>query len=270
MPLLPHRGWPDTYGILPVAVCETRRVWATCYGQLTAARGVEGTTALMTVQEICLLMRRHLAALMIVVVVAAGVAYKFKRAPVTYSESGTVALSEGQSAGDPNPYNSFDQSMIDAAAVMVLLVMSPQGQAQVHAAGGSAAFDAALYNSYSLQFPDYSAPYIIVTATSPDPAQVHRTFTLVTTLLSRELAMRQAQAGVPAASLIVAHMIADSGPQPQPGSSKRSLLGIFILMIVAAFAVATFLDRHPIRARHLAGFRPGRQPESRRTAIPSA
>lgn len=233
-----------------------------CASPSGTARGRDGT-ATVTVQEIIALMRRHLIALVIVLVVTAGVAYKFKHAPVMYQESGTVAFAAGKSAGNPNPYTSLDGSMIDAAGVMALLVMSPRGQAQVQAAGGSAAFDVALENSYSMQFPDYSAPYITVSATSPNPAQAHRTFTVVTALLYQDLAARQAQAQVPAASRIAAHMIADSGPQPQPGSSKRSLLGIFILMIVAAFSVATFLDRHPIRLRHIARLGGTSQPDRR-------
>jgi hypothetical protein len=207
---------------------------------------------MMTVQEITALVRRHLVAVMIVVVIAAGVAYKFKHAPVSYTESGTVALALGTSSGNPNPYISLDQAMIDTAAVMVLLVSSPHGQAQVRAAGGSAAFDVELNNAYSMQFPDYSAPYILVSATSPDPAAAHRTFTAATRLLGNELALRQAQAHVPAGSLIEAHMIADSGPQPAPGSSKRTLFAILILMIVAVFALASFLDRHPVSLRALA------------------
>jgi hypothetical protein len=216
-------------------------------------RGLDGTP-LMTAQEIFALMRRHLVALMIVVVIAAGVAYKLKHTPIMYQESGTVALTAGRSAANPNPYVSLNQSMIDAAGVMVLLVMSPQGQEQVEAAGGSASFDVALVNSYSMQFPDYSAPYITVSVTSFDPAEVHRTFTVVGGFLDHELAVRQAQFHVSGAALIVPHMIADTGPLAQPGSSKRWLLGIFILTLVAAFSATIFLDRHPVRLRRLARF----------------
>jgi hypothetical protein len=42
-------------------------------------------------------------------------------------------------------------------------------------------------------------------------------------------------------------MAGDSGPLAQQGSSKRALIGLFILTIVAMFAAASFLDRHPVR-----------------------
>jgi len=41
-------------------------------------------------------------------------------------------------------------------------------------------------------------------------------------------------------------MAGDSGPLVQQGSSKRALIGLFILTIVAVFAAASFLDRHPV------------------------
>jgi hypothetical protein len=217
----------------------------------------------MTAQEIFALMRRHLVALMIVIVAAAGVTYKFKHTPIMYQESGTVLLAQDKSVGNPNPYFSVDQSMTATAGIMVLLVMSPQGRAQVQAAGGSASFDVALVNIYSMQFPDYSNPYISVSAASPDPAEVHRTFTAVVGLLYHELTIRQTQVHAPTISLIVPHMITDTGPQAQPGSSKRWLFGMFILMLVAVFSVATFLDRHPIKLRYLARFRRADRPGRR-------
>jgi hypothetical protein len=217
----------------------------------------------MTVQEIFALMRQHLVAVMIVVVVAAGVAYKFKHAPIMYQETGTVLLTVGKSSYNPNPYISLDQSMIDTAGIIVLLVMSPQGQAQVQTAGGSASFEVTLVNGYSMQFPDYPAPYIAVSSMSPYPAATHRTFTVVAGLVDHDLAARQAYFHVPTASRIVPQMIGDTGPQPQPGSSKRWLLGIFILTLVAAFSAAIFLDRHPVGLRYTGWFRqadgPGRR-----------
>ena len=41
-------------------------------------------------------------------------------------------------------------------------------------------------------------------------------------------------------------MAGDTGPLEQQGSSKRAMFGLFILTIVAVFAAASFLDRHPV------------------------
>jgi hypothetical protein len=209
----------------------------------------------VTVQEIVALMQRHLVALMIVVAVAAGVAYALKRTPMTYQESGTVAFTVTKSATNPNPYASSSDALIDAAGIITLMVMSPQGQQQVRAAGGAGAFDAALVNNYNLQFPLYNQPYVTVTAASTNPADVQRTFIEVTQMLYHDLSAQQAEAHVPTADRIAAHMVADTGTVTQPGSSKRTFAGLLVLMIVAAFSVAIFLDRHRIRLRGVPWFR---------------
>jgi hypothetical protein len=201
----------------------------------------------VSIQEIMALMRRHLAAVMLVIVATGAVAVVFKRAPVTYQESGTVVFSAPGSANFPNPFTSFNDSIIVAAGVMALSVMSPQEQRQIQAAGGTASYDAELVNTSDLEYPDYSDPYVTVTATGINPGRVHYTFGLVANQLYRDLAVRQAQANVSAVNRITAHMVGDTGLLPQRGSSKRVYAGLLVLAIIAAFAVAILLDRRPLR-----------------------
>lgn len=205
----------------------------------------------MSVQDIAALMRRHLAALMVVIIAAAAVAVIFKRTPVTYRESGTVVFSAPGSANFPNPYTSFSGSLVDAAGLIALFVMSPRDQRQIEAEGGAAAYDAALVNVSDLEYPDFSDPYITVTAVATDPMQVHRTFALVTRELYSELSSRQARANVSVPNRITASLIGDSGTLAQPGSSKRVDAGLLALAIIAALSVAIFLDRHSLRPNRI-------------------
>jgi hypothetical protein len=197
-------------------------------------------------QEIAALLRRHIAAVLLVGVIAVGVAYHIKRTPPTYQESATVYFTGPTSAASPNPYVTFSDSLIGTAGAIAIIAMSPQGQQQVSAAGGTGAFDIALVNSYNLEFPVYGTPAVTVTTTSQDPNAVHQTFTAVTKVLKRDLAERQAQAGVPSAHRIGTHIVNDSGPIVLVGSNKRVFAGLLVLTVVAALSVASFLDRHPI------------------------
>ena len=219
-------------------------------GHLRQGREHDGAL-LVSLQEIAALMRRHLAAVLVVIICAAAVAVIFKRAPVTYQESGTVVFKDPVSAGFPNTYTSFSGSLVKAAALMAASAMSPQDGQQIRAAGGTAAYDVAPYNGYNLEYPDYSDPYVIVTAAATDPAQVQHTFNVVTQQLYTDLVSRQVQAGVSTVNRITASLVGDSGPVPQPGSSKRVDAGLLVLAIIAAFAVAIFLDRHPMRLNRL-------------------
>jgi hypothetical protein len=219
-------------------------------GRLRQGREHDGAL-LVSLQEIAALMRRHLAAVLVVIICAAAVAVVFKRTPVTYQESVTVVFNDPVSAGFPNPYTSFSGSLVKAAGLMAASVMSPQDGQKIRAAGGTASYDVALYNGYNLEYPDYSDPYVIVTAAATNPAQVQHTFTAVTQQLYSDLVSRQVQAGVSTVDRITADLVGDSGPLPQPGSSKRVDVGLLVLAIIATFAVAIFLDRRPMRLSRL-------------------
>ncbi len=201
----------------------------------------------MTVQEIIALIRRHVFAVTIVVLIAAGVGYAFKHAKPMYVETGTVVFAAPKSVTFPNPYESLSGNLTQTAGIMALLVMSPRGQQLARSAGGMASFDVELVNLYNLEYPNYSDPFVTVVATSASPAEVIRTFAVVTHLLEHELSMRQAEVGSPAVDRITAHVIGDTGVLPERGSSKRMLAGLLMLMVVAAFSVSNFLDRHAIR-----------------------
>jgi hypothetical protein len=209
----------------------------------------------VTVPEIVALMRRHMIVLMIIVVATAGLAFEIKHAPVTYEESATLAFTSRKTSAKPNPYAALNNALIDAAGILTTLAMSAQNQEQIKAAGGTALFNITLANGYNLQFPDFNEPYATLSATSTSVAAVDRTFTLVVQLLHGELKARQNQVKVPGADRIEIHVLAATGPVPQLGSFKRVLAGLFALMLVIIFSVATFLSRHPIRSRRVQPFR---------------
>jgi len=201
----------------------------------------------VSLQEIVGLLRRHIVAVLLVVLIAAGVGYTLKRTPMTYQESATVVFTSPSSSAFPNPYLSLSNALVDTAGLIAIEVMGPQGLQQVKAAGGSAAYDVQLYNLYNLEYPDYGDPYDTVTVTATDPEQVQRTFDLVTQLIYADLAAAQAAHGVPAPSRIIAQSVGGTGVLAQPGSHLRVYIGLLILLIVSAFSVAALLDRHPLR-----------------------
>ena len=194
----------------------------------------------MTVSEIVGLLRRHLIALVILVIAGACLVLVLKRTPMMYQESGTITLAVNLNS---SPYND---SLINTTVLISGLVMSPQGQEQVAEAGGTADYNVAPVNNYNMQFPDYYEPSMTVTASSVVPAVAHDTFTATVRLIDHDLAVLQTQAGVLPAYRIGADLIGDTGPIAQPGSPKRVYAGLLVLMIVAAFSLAIFFDRHTV------------------------
>ena len=208
---------------------------------------------LVSLPEIGALLRRHVLAILAVILVSGGVAYSFKHTQPTYAETGTMVLLPPISGVKPNPFEAVGSSLTDAAAVLSFDVMSPAGQQRVIRAGGTAQVDVELVNYYNLQYPNFVNPYLTITTTSTDPNAVHSTFTLVTKMLTKDLTTRQ---DVAPNNQILIELAGDTGPLIEQGSSKRALGGLAILTLIAIFAVAAFLDRHPIwRRRERAGAR---------------
>jgi hypothetical protein len=195
----------------------------------------------MTIREIAALMRRHLVATAIVLMIAAGVTYGIMTTPPTYSESATVIFSAGPALADSRLSASFTNPLIATEVMMSQTLTSSQAQSQVRAAGGTAAFEFAPYNLYSVQYPDYGEPTATLTVTSPDPAAVQRTFGVVLGILGQRLAAMQAN--VRPRNRVQDSLVGDSGIAAQPGSSKRMFGGLVVLTVIALFTVANFLDR---------------------------
>ncbi len=192
------------------------------------------------------LLRRHVAAVMMVGVLAAGIGYSLKHTPPAYQESATLMLTPPQASG-----GRYSDSLVTTGWIMVRWTQSPQGQQKLRQAGVAGGFDAALVNLYNQEYPNYAYPFVTVSATAADPVVAHRIFTIGTQVFESELLARQAQQGVLPWNRITANSVGDTGPIISQGSRIRSFAGLLLLTIVAALWVSAFLDRHPIRPHGL-------------------
>ena len=200
----------------------------------------------MNLRQLAALMRRHVLAVAVVLVLAASIGYTLKRAQPPYQETGTVILGIPPSPANPDPYGYLSDSLVDTGDVMVRTLMSAQSQQQLRAAGATGSFNVGLANAYNEEYPNYQ-PYITVAASSSDPDSAHHTFTLVVKGLSDDFSTAQAEQGVPQGDWITEKVIGDSGPVAQAGSPKREYGMFIILTIIVMFTVLFFLDRHPAR-----------------------
>jgi hypothetical protein len=219
----------------------------------------------MTVGEIAALVRRHWVAAGVVLVLAAAALYTVKSSPPSYQESSTVTFIAPKFKFFPNPYDSdSDYPLIITNEIMARIMMSPQTQRLVQAAGGTGDYTVAPVNLYNQQFPDYGVPEATITTTASSPEAAHSTYLIVARQLASRLAVMQAK--VKPASRIVVNVAGDSGPIIQVGSPKRAYAGLILLTLVAFFMLAIFLDRHPglasRRGRARRGFTLARRPQA--------
>jgi hypothetical protein len=187
--------------------------------------------------------RLRLAAVVVVLVLAAGVGYDIKSAPPTYLESATVIFTMPKFWAAPYTYSWLAPSVIASGEAMTQILMSPQSQHRIREAGGTARYDLVLINLYNEDHPNYSRPLASLTAGSPSAADAHRTFIAAARLLRHLLAARQAQAGVAPRNRISAQIIGDTGPIVQAGSPKRAFAGLALVAVVAVSMLWGFLGR---------------------------
>jgi hypothetical protein len=211
----------------------------------------------VNVFEMGALLRRHFIAVLAVLLLAAWVLHDFKATPTVWTDGATVIFKPPASTRYPNPYESGGGSSIIAAGVIASYVSGSEGQRLVTAAGGNMPYDVELINSYNQDYPDYSAPDVNVSVTGTDLASVMRTYAAVIKVMYAQANARQAAAKAPKVDRIKIQLISNPGPLAQPGSSKRSLGGLMLLILVGIFAVAIFFDRHPIRLGEIARSRRG-------------
>ncbi|HEY5988522.1 MAG TPA: hypothetical protein VIV12_19400, partial [Streptosporangiaceae bacterium] len=116
----------------------------------------------MTFHEIIGLLRRHILAVAVVVLLASLAEYDILTTPPLYSESGSVVFTLTRHlsglADSSDQTAPIGQSLIASEVTMVEAVSSPAAAARVRAAGGTAHFTITPFNAHNLEYPDYAVP----------------------------------------------------------------------------------------------------------------
>lgn len=210
----------------------------------------------MTPTEIVAVLRRQLAAAIVICVIAsASCLYLLHKNP-GYQDSAEVAFTAPTSWG-PKAAFADNDSLLTVEQVSGWYMMGSAGQQEVRQSGGTGDYDVAFFNAYNEEYPDYSQPYVLVTASSKSPAVAQLTFNAVISVMQANLRNRQLAAGASATDLALARVASGpTGPVIQSGSHKRTLISFALLTIIALISITAFLDRrgfrrlkHPIFAR---------------------
>jgi hypothetical protein len=201
----------------------------------------------MAFLEIVALLRRHIVAVLAVLIVACAVEYQLRTTPPVYLEGGSVVFftTKQISSVDRPPFKAYQmsQSLIATETTMAGALSPSASVVGIRTAAGAAQYRLVPFNSHNLQYPYYSLPSAALTVTSQAPAATHRAFGDVFSSIAHRLTAAQARAAVPAASRIRVYLAADTGAVRQTGSRIRVSGGVAALTMLAVLMVAGFLDR---------------------------
>jgi hypothetical protein len=196
----------------------------------------------MSILDIASLMRRHIVAVMLMLVIAAVVGFGLEHSRPMYNDTTTVDFKT-----QANPFVEADALLV-TSDLMSRSMMSPQSERLVREAGGTAGYQVDLVNLYNLEYPNYSDPYVTVSVTASNPADVRNTFNAVMRVLADELRTWQAGRGIPSVDQIGLYALSGTqGVVPLSGYPKRTLGALLVLTVIAIFLVTKFLDKHQIQ-----------------------
>jgi hypothetical protein len=201
----------------------------------------------MSLSELAALVRRHILAAALVLVVAVGVAYHIKHTPPTFEDNATIVLAPPDPVLAPpyaNPYAPpFGPSLIITGELMVKWMNGAQGQQLLQQAGVAKTFSVALINFSDQEYPLYGEPNLTISGIGEDPVSAHSALVTGKRVFEQGLVSQEEHAHVPQTYRIATHVIGESGPVVQLGSSKRTYAGLAALTIIALYMILIILDR---------------------------
>jgi hypothetical protein len=211
----------------------------------------------MMLVELARLARRHWIAMVVVCVVTGAVALDFKHTKPVYVDSGSVVFSGP--GGRSHVYSGSTDDLVVMAYITAAAVNSPATALAIQRAGGVADYQFTLFNFYNQQYTLYTQPLATLQTSSNNPAVAQQTFNVVFQAIQRNLREQQSSAGTQSDGYITVSLVGgSSGPVPQIGYPKRTLAGLAFLAIVAAYLLASALDRYPKWRQKLPFARPGK------------
>lgn len=201
----------------------------------------------MSVGQLANLARRHLFAVFLILLVAAGVAIDFRYTPPYYKDTATVALEPASFASVKalNINQDFLQnSSLIATCQLLVMELSDQRQGvQLRTAGVTGKFAVSVVNDSNADTPTYPYPDLSVSVTNSNPNTTHRQLIAAMQVIRADIAVLQAGKKISPQDRLVTYTLSDSGPVSQRGSMVRTYAALLFLSLVAMYLTCRFLDR---------------------------
>jgi hypothetical protein len=198
----------------------------------------------MSLSDLLALARRHILAVIAVLLFFLGIAYDFESTQPAFKQTAIIAFEA------PNIHKgTYVISQITTCQILVLELSGAQGQQQLRHVGINGEFTIAVVNSSNADEPILRHPYLTVSAIGQSAAAARSAFTAGMGVLAEDMKSLQARFQLPAAAQISALTLSNGTPVEQVGSKSRAYAALIFLALAATYVIARMIDNRVIRLR---------------------
>jgi uncharacterized SAM-binding protein YcdF (DUF218 family) len=210
----------------------------------------------VTAREWLALMRRRWLVLAAVFVVTLAAVVLVHKRPIVYEDCASVAATAPPTKLSPNAYTNTQQSLVSATGVVTTELSSEQVQQRLQAEGLTASYTAQVHNTGPSETPAYLEPLADLCTSSYNSALSLRTVQALVVQFGVILRDRQMALHVPKASLATETVIAPASSQPITGRPSQAYVGVLVIGVILAIALAAWTDQFMRRREQRAGSGP--------------
>ncbi|MGW1773806.1 hypothetical protein [Streptomyces sp. NPDC002104] len=197
----------------------------------------------MSPGELFRTLRRRWYVLVLAAVVAAVGALQVLRPTTTYVSTAIVVLKPPVTGNQPNQLANLQPPLAAVSLAAVEQLDSPDGEAELRAAGVVGTYRLIPRNSGTSVTPRYLIPSLQIQAEHTDPATADRSVRRVVEVYGKHLSDMQAEQKIPAAGRMSVTLLVEPSAVAQLGTKSRGLAGTALLALVAGVACAVWTDR---------------------------
>ncbi|MFD0366901.1 Wzz/FepE/Etk N-terminal domain-containing protein [Streptomyces sp. NPDC059071] len=210
-------------------------------GAADAARADEDA---LTPEGLARVLLRRWYVLLLTALVTGAACYPALRPAPRYQSSAVLVVKPPRTDNQPNQLTNLQPSLAMVSYAVVQRLQSPDGRAELKAAGVHGSYRLTPRNSGTSATPYYSIPTLQIEAEQTAPEEADRVVQSIIDVYGRHLKALQTEQKVPAATLLTVDLVNRPGTVALPPNRTRAVAGTGALGTLAGVMCALWTERY--------------------------
>ncbi|MFJ3905513.1 Wzz/FepE/Etk N-terminal domain-containing protein [Streptomyces sp. NPDC090025] len=208
----------------------------------------------LTPEGLTRVLLRRWYVLLLTALVTAAACYPALRPPPRYQSSAVLVVKPPRTDNQPNQLTNLQPSLAMVSFAVVQRLQSPDGRAELRAAGVRGDYRLTPRNSGTSATPYYSIPTLQIESEQRAPEDADRVVQTIIKVYERHLKALQAEQHVSASTLLTVDLVNRPGTVALPPNRTRAVAGVGALGALAGVMAALWAERYATaRRRRRAG-----------------